>query len=83
MYDIIMFRNHFCNIDEKHLYIRAPYHSIRLISRWLREIALKSNIIRFISIVSVQQQLLKWELFYNNLLIIIIMIKLLKPVKYF
>jgi len=48
--------NHFCNINEKHLYIRVPYvfctYSIRLIPRWLREIALKANIIRFISIVS-------------------------------
>jgi len=44
-----------------------------LIPRWLREIALKENtirfisivLVRFISIVLVQQQLLKWELFYN------------------
>jgi len=35
-----------------------------LYTHLLREIALKANTIRFISIVLVQQQLLKWELFY-------------------
>jgi len=53
--------NYFCNINEKHLCIRAPY--VFVLYRWLREIALKVNTIRFISIVSVQRQL-KWELFY-------------------
>jgi len=58
MYDIIMFRQTFCNINKKHLYIRAI--CIRLIPRWLCEdVEGKYNTKEFISIVSVQQQLLK------------------------
>jgi len=62
MYDVIMFRQTIFVILTKNITIYA-LHTYSSHSRWLREIALKTNTMWFISIISVQQQLLKSELF--------------------